>query len=238
MFTGLIREIGRIRALAPRRGVVRLDIEAPRTAADLALGDSVAINGICLTVTAVRGRVFTVEAVAETRRLTTLGQWRSGRKVHLEPALRVGDALDGHLMQGHVDGLGKVQKLKRTGGGLALTISAGPEQRRFLTPKGSVAVDGVSLTVDEGPFEAGFTVNLIPHTLQGTNFAGLRTGDQVNLEMDVLVKAARSGEFSGLPSLDSNSNSKSNSNHKSPAQRERTMDQLLAKGFSRPRSRK
>ncbi|MDX2473226.1 MAG: riboflavin synthase [Candidatus Krumholzibacteria bacterium] len=236
MFTGLVREIGTIKGARPTAGVMRLDIEAPRTAADLALGDSVAINGICLTVTAVRGRVFTVEAVGETRRLTTLGQWRSGRKVHLEPALRVGDALDGHLMQGHVDGLGKVQKLKRTGGGLALTISAGPEQRRFLTPKGSVAVDGVSLTVDEGPFAAGFTVNLIPHTLQGTNFAGLRTGDQVNLEMDVLVKAARSGEFSGLPSLDTNSNS--NSNHKSPARREWTMDQLLAKGFSRPRPRK
>ena len=232
MFTGLVREIGTLKGVRSTAGVVRLDIEAPRTAKQVALGDSVAINGICLTVTALRGRMFTVDAVGETRRLTTLGQWRNGRKVHLEPALRVGDALDGHLMQGHVDGLGKVQQLKRSGGGLAMTISAAPEQRRFLTPKGSVAVDGVSLTVDEGPFTKSFTVNLIPHTLTATNFSSLRTGDQVNLEMDVLVKAARSGEFSGLPSVDKNDAKKS------PAQRDRTMDQLLAKGFNRPRPRK
>ncbi len=232
MFTGLVREIGIVKGIRPAGGVTRLDLDAPWTAARVALGDSVALNGICLTVTAVQGRSFSVEAVGETRRLTTLGQWRSGRKVHLEPALRVGDALDGHLMQGHVDGLGKVQHLKRSGGGLALTIAASPEQRQFLTPKGSVAIDGVSLTVDEGPFATGFTVNLIPHTLTQTLFAHLRNGDLVNLEMDVLVKAARSGDFSGLPAVDRN---KAQS---SPAGRGLTMDQLLAKGFSRPRSRK
>lgn len=230
MFTGLVREIGMLTAVTSAAGVVRLDIQAPATAAKVALGDSIAINGICLTVTRLRGRIFTVEAVGETRRLTTLGSWRRGRRVHLEPALRVGDALDGHLMQGHVDGIGNIAKLKRTGGGLAMTIKADPDQIRFLTPKGSVAIDGVSLTVDEGPFTQNFTVNLIPHTLTATHFANLRVGEPVNLEMDVLVKAARSGGFSGLPSIDKA--------EAKTAPQGLTMEQLLAKGFNRPRPRK
>lgn len=229
MFTGLVREIGTLKAVSPSGGVVRVDIEAPVTAARVALGDSVAINGICLTVTRCQGRVFSVEAVNETRRLTTLGQWRRGRRVHLEPALRVGDPLDGHLMQGHVDGLGEVGRLKKTGGGLAMTIKAAPEQLQFLTPKGSVAIDGVSLTVDEGPFDTSFTVNLIPHTLAATHFSGLRSGEKVNLEMDVLVKAVRSGDFSVLPRLDSEAQTQQ------PAPKSLTMDQLLAKGFNRRR---
>jgi riboflavin synthase len=226
MFTGLIREIGTLQAARRQGDLVRLEIEAPRTAATLAVGDSVAVNGICLTVTRCAGRVFAVEAVGETRRLTTLGTWRSGRRLHLEPALRVGDPLDGHLMQGHVDGLGTVARMTGKGGGLALTIKAAAAQRQFLTPKGSVAVDGVSLTVDEGPFDAGFTVHLIPHTVGATHFAGLRAGDRVNLEMDVLVKAARSGDFTRLPRVQA-----------APTiTRRLTLADLLAKGFARPRS--
>lgn len=230
MFTGLIKEIGTLKTVAPGGGLVRLEVEAPLTARRIAPGDSVAVDGICLTVTRCRGRSFTVEAVAETRRLTSLGQWKRGRSVHLEPALRVGDALDGHLMQGHVDGLGEVQRLQRSGGGLTVTIRAAAALRRFLTPKGSVAVDGVSLTVDAGPFVTGFSVNLIPHTLAATRFAGLRVGDRVNLEMDVLVKAARSGDFSLLPKL------AGTAEPNDQARRGMTMDQLLAKGFNRPRS--
>ncbi len=232
MFTGLIREIGVLRGLTAARGVVRVDIAAPVTAAQVAPGDSVAVDGICLTVTRCRRGVFTVEAVAETRRLTTLANWRRGRRLHLEPALRVGDPLDGHLMQGHVDGLGEVALMRRTGGGLVLTIKAQAAQRQFLTPKGSVAVDGVSLTVDEGPFGDGFTVNLIPHTLGATHFGDLRVGDPVNLEMDVLVKAARSGNFADLPAVGDNAPGAQ------PTGTGRTMEQLLAKGFSRPRPRK
>ncbi len=171
MFTGLIREIGRIRGIAPRRGVVRLDIDAPKLAATAKLGESIAVNGICLTVTAVKGRSFSVEAATETRRLTTLESWRRGDLIHLEPALRAGDALDGHLVQGHVDGPGRILSSQKSGGSLLMTIGLPPEMARYLTPKGSVAVDGVSLTVDEGPFDGAFTVNLIPHTLQGTTFA-------------------------------------------------------------------
>lgn len=226
MFTGLIREIGRIRGLAPSRGVVRLDIDAPLLAAGASVGESIAVNGICLTVTAVKGRVFSVEAATETRRLTTFETWQRGNKVHLESALRAGDPLDGHLVQGHVDGVGKILSVKKSGGSLMMTVGLGPEMARFLTPKGSVAVDGVSLTVDEGPFTDRFTVNLIPHTLQGTTFAGAKTGRAVNLEMDVLVKAARTG--SGWPGLE---DKKQTTAASKPAGL--TLERLLAKGFGR-----
>jgi riboflavin synthase len=192
MFTGIIREIGVLRGLSPRGDVLRLAIAAPRTAAAVRDGDSVAVDGVCLTVTGTRPGVFSVEAAAETRRLTTLGRWQAGRRLHLEPALRVGDGLDGHYVQGHVDGTGHVAAVRRArGGGWLVTIAAPPGLAGYLTPKGSVAVDGVSLTVDEGPFPDRFTVNLIPHTLAVTNLGALVAGAHVNLEMDVLVKAAR-----------------------------------------------
>lgn len=229
MFTGLIREIGKIRALAAGRGVTRLDIEAPQIAAVAQLGQSIAVNGICLTVTSVKGRVFSVEAASETQRLTTFSGWHRGDRVHLEPALRAGDALDGHLVQGHVDGVGKILGVKKSGADLMMTVGCEPAQAQFLTPKGSVAVDGVSLTVDEGPFTDRFTVNIIPHTLQYTTFAGARNGRKVNLEMDVLVKAARTGQ--GWPGL--------KNNHPEPEAEPAsglTLDRLLSKGFSRKSS--
>jgi len=226
MFTGLIREIGKIRGLAPGRGVTRVEIDAPRTAAEARVGESIAVNGICLTVTAVRGRVFSVEAATETRRLTTFGTWRRGDKVHLEPALRAGDALDGHLVQGHVDGVGTVARVQDRGGDWLMTVKCAPEQARFLTPKGSVAIDGVSLTVDEGPHTDRFTVNLIPHTLQETTFGTARTGRVVNLEMDVLVKAARTGR--GFPGLDTPKDAPGGATPSGL-----TLERLLASGFGR-----
>jgi riboflavin synthase len=230
MFTGLIREIGTIKAMAPRGGVVRLDIEAPLISASSKPGQSIAVNGICLTVTAINGRCFSVEAATETRRLTTLENWRRGNRVHLEPALRAGDALDGHLVQGHVDGVGRISSVKKSGGSLLVTITLEPALARFLTPKGSVAVDGVSLTVDEGPFTDRFTVNLIPHTMQGTNFGTVKSGRHVNLEMDVLVKSVRTGN--SWPGL--------TQSKKSPAESKPaglTLEQLLAKGFGRLRTK-
>ncbi len=218
MFTGLIREVGKLRSMSSRGGVTRLDIEAPDTAGKAGVGDSIAVNGICLTVTALAGRVFSVEAATETRRLTTLKQWRRGDRLHLEPALRVGDPLDGHYVQGHVDGTGTVSKIGRAGGSLLVTVDLPHELAAYLTPKGSVAVDGVSLTVDEGPFDRRFTVNLIPHTLAATTFADLRPGRRVNLEMDVLVKAARGA---GVVRQDQ--------------QPELTIDRVLARGFGRRR---
>ncbi|MBM4130196.1 riboflavin synthase [bacterium] len=192
MFTGIIREIGVLRGISPRGEVLRLAIAAPRTAAAVRDGDSVAVDGICLTVTGSRPGVFSVEAAAETRRLTTLGAWQAGRRLHLEPALRAGDGLDGHYVQGHVDGTGRVTAVRQArGGGRLVTVAVPSALRTYLTPKGSVALDGVSLTVDEGPFADRFTVNLIPHTLAVTNLGALTVGAAVNLEMDVLVKAVR-----------------------------------------------
>jgi riboflavin synthase alpha subunit len=209
--------------------VLRLDIEAPVTAAETSIGASIAVNGICLTVIAVAGRRFSVEAASETRRLTTLRHWSRGDRVHLEPALRAGDPLDGHLVQGHVDGTGTVAAVRKAGGGLLMTVDLPQELVVFLTPKGSVAVDGVSLTVDEGPFARGFTVNLIPHTLAATTFVHLRPGRKVNLEMDVLVKAARSGALQ-LPGIlpETTGSLKSGT----PL----TLDRVLARGFGRRRT--
>jgi len=231
MFTGLIREIGRLRTVRPAGGVLAVDIEAAQLAATATVGDSIAVNGICLTVTRLAGSVFTVEAAAETRRLTTLGAWRRGQKLHLEGALRAGDALDGHFVQGHVDGVGEVLKVRQVSRDWLVTIGLPGDLARFLIPKGSVAVDGVSLTVDAGPHTDRFTVNLIPHSLDGTNFRALRTGQNVNLEMDVLVKAVRTGQpLAGL----GEAIPRATTEKKSPG---RTLEQLLAKGFGRPRPR-
>ncbi len=230
MFTGLIREIGILRGVTPRGGVLRLDIAAPRTAAKLQVGDSVAVNGICLTAVATGPRGFVVEAAAETRRLTTLERWRKGRRLHLEPALRVGDALDGHLVQGHVDGVGTVRAVSRVRGGWLLKVAYPRDLGRFLVPKGSVAVDGVSLTLDQGPFRGTFAVNIIPHTMARTTFADLRPGDPVNLEMDVLVKSAvQGGGFARLR--------EDGTSGPAAAGRGLTMDKILASGFGRSTSK-
>ena len=191
MFTGLIKEVGLIKAIVPQGGTLRIDLGAPLCAPGLAVGDSLAVNGICLTVTQRTGSTVRVEAAAETRRITTLPHWRVADRVHLEPALRAGDPLGGHLVLGHVDGQGKVMQVRQEHGSWYLTIGLPPELARYLLPKGSVAVDGVSLTVDSGPFRGRFTVNVIPHTLARTQLGNLRVGQAVNLEMDVLVKAAR-----------------------------------------------
>jgi len=232
MFTGLIREIGRLKGVSPRAGVTLLDIAAPRTARAAAVGDSIAVNGICLTVTAAAGDVFRVEAAVETRRLTTMKNWRRGDRLHLEPALRAGDPLDGHLVQGHVDGTGVVKAVRNARGSLLVTIGLPERLAAYLTAKGSVAVDGVSLTVDEGPFTDSFTVNLIGHTLAWTTFDALRPGRRVNLEMDVLVKAARGEGRLTLPPITEKRASSAQ------PQSSWTMERLLSKGFGRRRSAK
>ena len=225
MFTGLIREIGTLKSKSPAGGVVRLRIEAPLLSPSLGVGDSVAVNGICLTVTGIKGRAFLVEAATETMRLTTLSAWRSGDPLHLEPALRAGDPLDGHIVQGHVDGVGEITRLRQMGRDLLMTVQLSSEMAANLTSKGSVSVDGVSLTVDEGPFHGEFTVNLIPHTLSATTFGKVRRGKKVNLEMDVLVKAARGGSAFGATTATTADGSGINKEY------------FLARGFGRLASR-
>lgn len=197
MFTGLVREVGRLESVRISGGRAGLEMSAPRTARGLRVGDSLAVNGVCLTVTSAAGARVRADVSAETRRVTTVSTWRAGERLHVEPALRVGDSLGGHFVLGHVDGVGRVHRVARLAAGLAVTVSAPPAILDQLLPKGSIAVDGVSLTLDEGPFAGTFTVTLVPHTLRETRFATLGAGDLVNIEVDVLSKAARAGAAPG-----------------------------------------
>jgi riboflavin synthase len=184
VFTGIVTERGRVASIQESADGVRLEIAAPATASDLAVGDSVSISGACLTATAVSNGAFSVTAVAETLSRTSLGRLSAGDEVNLETAARAGDPLGGHFVQGHVDGVGRVASVGEDG---RVWIEAGPEVLRYVVEKGSIAVDGVSLTISalrDGAFE----VALIPHTLEQTTLGALQEGDEVNLEVDVLAK--------------------------------------------------
>ena len=187
MFTGIVEVVGTVTGVEPREDRTTLEIEAPAIACDLAIGDSVAVNGGCLTVGGRDAGRLRFEAVRETLERTSLGELRLGSRVNLERALRAGGRLDGHIVQGHVDGTGRVRRLERNGDDVRLFVDCGPEIAEFLVEKGSVAVDGVSLTV-VGATEAGFDVALIPHTLAATTLGERQPGDRVNLEADVLGK--------------------------------------------------
>jgi len=184
MFTGIVRERGRIASAEEGANGLRLDISAPHTASHLAIGDSVSISGACLTAVSVDNGKFSVTAVAETLSRTTLGRLAAEDEVNLETAARVGDPLGGHFVQGHVDGLGRVASV---GGDGRVWVEAGPEILRYCVEKGSIAVDGVSLTI-AGLRDSAFEVALIPHTLEVTTLGALQPGDEVNLEVDVLAK--------------------------------------------------
>jgi riboflavin synthase len=187
VFTGIVREIGRVEAVQGGTDGVRLLVRAPETAASTAVGDSVAVNGVCLTAIAVENGSLAFDAVPETLRRSSLGRVEAGVAVNVEPALRAGEPLGGHLVQGHIDGVGRVRALQSEGDAARLEIDASPELTRYLVEKGSVAVEGVSLTVADLDDE-GFSVALIPHTLAETTLGALEPGDEVNLEVDVLAK--------------------------------------------------
>ena len=187
MFTGIVRERGRVAAVQGGADGVRLVVDAPATAAQAAIGDSISIGGVCLTVVAVDDGSVAFDAVPETLRSTSLGGLGQGAEVNVEPALRTGEPLGGHYVQGHVDGVGRVRSSRAEGEGVRLWIDASPDLLRYCAQKGSVAVEGVSLTV-AGLDEDGFVVALVPHTLSVTTLGSLRPGDAVNLEVDVLAK--------------------------------------------------
>lgn len=187
MFTGIVREVGRVVALSGGEEGVRLEIDAPRIAPATEIGGSVSVNGVCLTAEAVDGSLLVFHAVPETLRRTALHDLRAGVLVNLEPALRAGDAMGGHIVQGHVDGVGRVQSVEAEGEGLRVIVEAPDEILRYCVEKGSIAVDGVSLTVAEVHPDS-FGLALIPHTLSETTLADLMPGRPVNLEVDVLAK--------------------------------------------------
>lgn len=190
MFTGIVETVGRVVAIEPQGAKTRLVIDAPAVTDALPIGASVAVNGACLTVVAVRGEQVAFEAVPETLARSSLGGLRAGSAVNLERAMRADARLDGHIVQGHVDGVGRVRALDRRGDDVRLAVACEPDFAELLVPKGSVAIDGVSLTV-VGVAPDGFDVALIPHTLAVTTLGERRPGDAVNLEADVLGKYVR-----------------------------------------------
>ncbi len=187
MFTGLIREVGVVVSREGGPEGVRLTIEAPAVAARARPGDSVAIDGVCLTVVAAGGDELAFDAVPETLDRSSLGTLDLGSRVNLEPALRAGEPLGGHYVQGHVDGAGSVRSVEAEGDGKRIWFDAAPDLLRYVVEKGSIAVQGTSLTV-AAVDEAGFAVALIPHTLGATTLGELEPEDRVNLETDVLAK--------------------------------------------------
>lgn len=188
MFTGIIQAVGEIAAIAPAGGDVRLRVKSGTLPlADVRLGDSIATNGICLTVVALPGDGFEADVSRETLSLTTLGQWRPGTAVNLEKALTLAAPLGGHLVSGHVDGVGRVIERRDDGRSVRFRIEAPPELGRYIAQKGSICVDGVSLTVN-GVAGSEFSLNIVPHTLGGTIMPGYGPGTRVNLEVDLLAR--------------------------------------------------
>lgn len=187
MFTGLIEETGRVASVAPTRAGARLTIACETVLDGLTIGDSVAVNGACLTAVAHDAAGFSVEAVAETLRRTALGALSADAPVNLERAMRLGDRLGGHIVQGHVDGTGVVRAVQPEGESLLMTISADADLLRYVVTKGSITVDGVSLTVAER-LPDGFSLALIPHTQATTTLGPGAIDRRVNLEVDVVAK--------------------------------------------------
>jgi riboflavin synthase len=187
MFTGIVRELGTVESLDSRAAGARLRVRAPGAAAAAKVGDSISLSGVCLTVVDVEGERLSFDAVPETLSRSTLGRLRPNAQVNVEPALRAGEPLGGHIVQGHVDGVGRVRSLEPEGDGMRLTVEAAPELLRYCVEKGSIAIEGVSLTV-AALDESSLAIALVPHTLEATTLGGLGSGDRVNLEVDVLAK--------------------------------------------------
>lgn len=190
MFTGIVQDVGRLTASEPRGGDVRMTFALDRLdPAGLQLGDSICVQGCCLTVVELQERAFAADVSRETLSLTTLGDLVPGSPVNLEPSLRVGDSLGGHLVSGHVDGVGRVVAIREDARSSRIDLSVPEELARYIARKGSVAVDGVSLTVNEVRGNI-FGVNLIPHTQQVTTLGALAVETRVNIEVDQMARYA------------------------------------------------
>ena len=187
MFTGIIEEIGKVKEVVNREGSMRLRIECHKVLNDVQIGDSIAVNGICLTVTTFTLTEMEADVMPETLRNTSLFEAKPGKQVNLERALPVNGRLGGHIVTGHIDGTGKIIRKYREGNALWLIIDTHSEMMKYIVHKGSIAIDGTSLTVAKTD-EGSFAVSLIPHTAEMTILADKETGSMVNLECDVLGK--------------------------------------------------
>jgi riboflavin synthase len=188
MFTGIIIATGSIESILEKGGDLEMAVDAARLDfGRIGIGDSISVQGACLTVTRKEGTRFYADVSRETMAKTTLGTLRPGSRVNLEPSLRAGDALGGHLVSGHVDGVGRLTEAKEDARSWRLEFELPAELTRFVAPKGSICINGVSLTVN-GAADLRFDVNIIPHTRQETTLGDLHTGDGVNIEIDVIAR--------------------------------------------------
>ena len=187
MFTGLVAELGSVEKLAQQGSSFHLTVAAAKVMQNLKIGDSVAVNGVCLTVVRLGDASFTADVMPETVRLTNIGLLHTGDRVNLERTLRLCDGLDGHIVNGHVEGLGTIASRRPDGIAMVVTITTPPELLKYIIKKGSIAIDGISLTVTEVT-ETSFSVSLIPHTAKETTLGFKDVGDRVNLETDIIAK--------------------------------------------------
>lgn len=198
MFTGIIEEVGSVKGLRKSGKEARISISGERILHELETGESVSVNGVCLTAVEVGKGAFAADISEESLSRSTLGGLRLGTAVNLERALRLGARLGGHIVQGHVDGIGRVKAVREVGDGRVYIFSAPPEVWGYLVEKGSIAVDGISLTVS-GLHEDGFSVAAIPLTVEETNLKGIAVGEAVNMEVDILAKYVRRYLERGFP---------------------------------------
>ena len=187
MFTGLIEATGQVTSFERRGQAGMLQLTTSLPVEEIAIGDSVAVNGACLTVTSKRDRLLTFDVSPESLATTTLGSLRNGNSVNLERALRLGDRMGGHIVTGHIDCIGHLSRTSESSGNRVLQFTLPPESARYLVAKGSVAINGISLTVNSVT-PNGFSVNIIPLTQTATTLPSLKTGDQVNIETDIIGK--------------------------------------------------
>ncbi len=195
MFTGIIVEVGKVKGFVRKGGFARLKIACDKVKEGVNVGDSIAVNGVCLSVTDKNGDIF-FDVVENTVKTTDLKRLKVGDTVNLENALRLGDTVSGHMVSGHIDGERKIKNNKMTSKGWVLDIGTLPGDEKYLVPKGSVAIDGVSLTVGEAA-RGMFRIFLIPHTLKNTTLELKKTGDYVNVEFDMMAKYAERGKSKG-----------------------------------------
>ena len=187
MFTGIVKELGKIRRISGLGGVYKISVEAEDTARGLNIGDSVSINGACLTLTGKDKNILDFDVMGETFNRTNISKLKIGESVNLEGALRAGDPLGGHFVTGHIDCVGKIRQVRRTGDNYSLEVSFPVEYKKFVVEKGSISLDGISLTVGSVR-DGNAVVHIIPHTLKVTTLGSRRPGDEVNIEFDIIGK--------------------------------------------------
>ena len=187
MFTGIVKELGKVRRISGLGGLYKLSVEAKDTTGELNTGDSVSVNGVCLTLTGKDKNVLDFAVMGETFRRTNISKLKTGEAVNLESALRAGDPMGGHFVTGHIDCVGRIREIRRTGDEYSIEVAFPEEYKKLVVEKGSIALDGISLTVGIVG-NGGARVHIIPHTLKVTTLGSKRSGDEINIEFDIIGK--------------------------------------------------